>query len=585
MNMNAIVTAVILAGSGVVVIDPAPSAQEARPGSGVARIDLPDSPLVALRVIVRAGSQDDPKGKEGLAALTSAMIAQGGTKDLTYEQVLKKFYPIAGGLDSSCRKECTVFSGVIHRDNLEAYTKLMVAMLTEPRFAPDDFERLRNQALDYLTKVLRGGNDEELGKQTLQLAIYGADHPYGHVDAGTVEGLKAITLDDVRAFHRAHYGREALRVGVAGPATAEFVSEIAKSFPERAGEPADPPVLPAVEQPGLLDVTIVQKPADATAISFGVPITLNRSDDDFYALAVANSYLGEHRTFNGKLMQHLRRDRGLNYGDYSYIEDFIQDGGSSLPVPNNFRRQQYCSIWIRPVPHDKAAFALRAAMYELHKLLNDGMSAEDFEATRTFLLNYSNLWTQTLERRLGYEMEGTLYGRKSLVAEMQERLPKLTVEQVNAAIQKHLKPRGIHVAIVTQDAEALRSLLVSGQPTPISYDTAGTPEAILAEDKLIERFALGQVQARIIPVAEMFQKAGLPPADSPTHKVSAEASYYRQSPARMAPPDGVVKPGTVVTRLSAQGSYSRIRFQTGEDAAPIEAWVASDVLSPIENDR
>ena len=55
---------------------------------------------------------------------------------------------------------------------------------------------------------------------------------------------------------------------------------------------------------------------------------MTRRDDDFYALAVANSYLGEHRTFNGKLMQDLRGKRGLNYGDYSYIEDFIQEGGS-----------------------------------------------------------------------------------------------------------------------------------------------------------------------------------------------------------------------------------------------------------------
>ena len=101
-------------------------------------------------------------------------------------------------------------------------------------------------------------------------------------------------------------------------------------------------------------MTIVEKPADATAISLGFPLDVTRRDDDFYALAVANSYLGEHRTFNGKLMQDLRGKRGLNYGDYSYIEDFIQEGMSTFPVPNNPRRQQDFSIWLRPVPHDKA---------------------------------------------------------------------------------------------------------------------------------------------------------------------------------------------------------------------------------------
>ena len=45
-------------------------------------------------------------------------------------------------------------------------------MLTAPRFAPEDFQRLRNEAIDYLSKTLRGGNDEELGKWTLELALY-----------------------------------------------------------------------------------------------------------------------------------------------------------------------------------------------------------------------------------------------------------------------------------------------------------------------------------------------------------------------------------------------------------------------------
>jgi zinc protease len=464
------------------------------------------SPLVALRVIVQAGSQNDPKGKEGLAALTASLIAQGGTEDLTYEQILQKFYPMAAGLGSDCLKEVTVFSGTIHRDNLAEYEKLVARMLTAPRFAPEDFERLRNEQLDYLTTVLRGGNDEELGKQALQLMIYPPDHPYGHVDEGTVAGLKAITLDDVKAFHRAHYGQATVRLGVAGGADEAFVKSFRAdldALPEGAG---DVPDLPKVAPPSGLEVTIVEKPADATAISIGFPIDVTRRDDDFYALAVANSYLGEHRTFNGRLQIRLRSARGLNYGNYAYIEDFLQEGGSNLPIPNNPRRQQYFSIWIRPVAPDRAPFALRAALFELDKLVDEGMSEEDFEATRDFLLNYSNLWVQTLSRRLGYAMEGGAYDRESLVAEMQRRLPTLTVEQVNAAVRKHLKPKGMYVAMVAQDADALKQRLASGEPTPMTYDTAGTPEDILAEDRTIERFPLGDVSVKVVPAGGMFEK-------------------------------------------------------------------------------
>lgn len=463
------------------------------------------SPMVALRVVFRVGSQDDPKGKEGLAALTAALVAEGGSKDLTYEQVLERFYPMAAELSGACRKEVTVFAAVVHRDNLAAYAKIVSGMIVEPRFAPEDLERLRNESLDYLTKSLRGGNDEELGKWTLQRALY-ADHPYGHVDRGTVAGLKAITLDDVKAFHRAHYTQAKLHLGVAGGADEAFLASFRSALDRLPAAGESPVELPAPARPEGLDVTIVEKPADATAISLGFPLDVNRRDDDFYALAVANSYLGEHRTFNGRLMIDLRGRRGLNYGDYSYIEDFIQEGGGTFPVPNNPRRQQYFSIWVRPVPHDKAAFALRAALWEFDRLVEHGMSEADFEATRSFLLNYSKLWVQTPSRRLGYEMDGVFYGRDDLVEELSRRLPKLTAADVNAAVRRHLKSGGMKVAIVTRDAKGLGATLRAGEPSPIAYDTKGTPEDVLAEDKQIEKFPLEDVRVRIVPVGEMFEK-------------------------------------------------------------------------------
>jgi zinc protease len=473
--------------------------------TGIIYLPSASSPLVAVRVIFRAGSQDDPPGKEGLAALTAALVAEGGTKDLTYEQVLNKLYPMAASVTGACRKEVTVFSGVVHRDNLAAYERLLVAMIATPRFATEDFDRLRTEATESIAKTLRGGNDEELGKWTLQLAMY-PGHPYGHVDRGTVQGLKAITLEDVISFHKSHYVQAAMTLGVAGGADRAFVDRLRGDLDALPDAGVPMPKLPQPEVPQKTQITIVEKPADSTAISIGFPIDVNRSDDDFYALAVANSYLGEHRTFNGKLMQDLRGKRGLNYGDYSYLEDFIQDGPSTFPVPNNPRRLQAFTIWLRPVPHDKAAFALRAALWELDRLIKDGMGAADFEATRSFLLNYSKLWVQTLPRRLGYAMDGPFYQRKDLVAELADRLPGLTVKEVNDAVRRHLKSPGIHVALVTRDAKALADALASGKPTPLQYDTEGTPEVILTEDRTIAAFPLEGAKVRIVPAAEMFEK-------------------------------------------------------------------------------
>jgi zinc protease len=223
-------------------------------------------------------------------------------------------------------------------------------------------------------------------------------------------------------------------------------------------------------------------------------------------LLVAQSYFGEHRTFNGLLMNKMRGDRGLNYGDYAYIESFIQDGGSRLPRPNIPRRQQFFSIWIRPVPHHNAQFALRQALLELETLVNGGLTPEDFEATREFLLNYSKLYVQTASRRLGYEMDSRFYGTGFYVDEIQQRLAGLTVEDVNAAVRRHLQHSNLAVAIVTTDAEGFRERLLSNQPSPPTYN-ATVSEEILAEDEAIVGYeiAINPERIRVVPVEEMFR--------------------------------------------------------------------------------
>jgi len=467
------------------------------------------SPLVTLRLAFRAGSQDDPPGKEGLAALTARMLSEGGSRDVSYSELLEKLYPLAGRMDGQCDKEVTTFTGEVHRDKLAEFYPLFAETLLHPRFDQADFERLRQEQISYLSARLRGNDDENLGKWTLQLLLYPATHPYGHVDQGTVAGLETIALDDVRNFYKQHYTQAAMTVVSAGGVDDTFRGRLAKDFAD--GLPAgklSPPELPAPAQPQDLELTIVEKPTIATAISLGFPIDITRADDDFYALAVVGSAFGEHRTFNGRLMKNMRGKRGLNYGDYAYIENFIQDGASTFVLPGIPRRQQFFSIWIRPVPHDKAAFALRQAMRELDSLVKDGLTEEEFEATRNFLFHYSKLWVQTQSRRVGYDLDGQFYGRTSLVEELGRRLPTMTREQVNAAIRKHLQAANVAVAVVTDDGARLRDQLTSGKPTPLVYDTAGTPADILAEDKAIESWPLkiNEQRLRIVPAKDLFQE-------------------------------------------------------------------------------
>lgn len=449
----------------------------------------PGSSLVALRVLVETGAAYDPEGKQGLASLTATTIAEGGTRELTYSQVIEALYPTAATISVTVDKEVTVFSGTVHRDKLAEFYGILVDVLCAPRFDPEDFERERENHINYLTKVLAGNDDESLGKELLGLLLY-EGHPYGHVNQGTVKGLSSLVLEDLVDFHGKYFTRDRIVVGIAGGYPQELISWVDRDFGSLPQGKAERLSIEAPDPFEGVQVLICEKPCRATAISIGFPIEIDRGDPDFYPLLVANSYLGEHRTFNGVLMKKIRGERGLNYGDYSYIEHFVQDGGSTFALPNLMRSTQYASIWIRPLAHEHAHFALRAALRELDRLTCGDVDGQALEATKSFLTNYSKLWVQTLTRRIGYKMDSAFYGIDDYILEIQKRVPALTLDKVIGASMKYLGKGRLKIAIVTEDAAALREKLLSQAASPITYEGKTLPPEVLAEDADIATYTL-----------------------------------------------------------------------------------------------
>jgi zinc protease len=487
-------------------VSAAASALAAEGGLRVVRLPSPASPLVTVRLVFQTGAADDQPGQEGVAALTAAMLGEGSTTKRAWAEVLDALYPMAAEIEYYADKDACVFSGTVHRDNLDRFAELLADQILTPRFSEEDFARNRQDALDSITKTLRGNDDENLGKQALATLLY-PEHPYGHPTAGTVAGLSALTVADVRRFYAGHFTRDRLILGVAGGYPERFPAAYAARLAAlpAAGQPRRdlPPAPPAHG----LRLLMVEKPSLGNAISLGHPIAVTRQDDDFYPLFLAASYLGEHRTFNGVLMVSLRQQRGLNYGDYAYVENFLQQGPTTFPLTNIPRRQQHFEIWLRPVPPASAGFALRAAIYETEKLVREGIPAAGFAATKTFLLNYVNLWAQDGARRLGYAIDAAIYG-KDIIAELKARLPGMTKADVDRAVRRHLHPEQLAIAVVGAEVRTLAEAVASGRATPIVYDTEGTAAEVLAEDQLIEKLplSLSARDLKIVSAQNMFEQ-------------------------------------------------------------------------------
>ena len=529
---------------------------EATPGSSESStvlLPVPTDPTISFSLSFGVGSQNDPPGKEGLAYLTGQMLADASTENRSYEEILEALFPIASSYQVRVDREITTLTGRTHRDNIDLFFELYSDAYLRPAFDPDDFERIRSDSVNYLENTLRFASDEELGKAALYEFVF-AGTPYAHPTIGTVEGLQSIALEDVREFYLAHYHPanvtlglgggfdDGLRVrledslaglpggpvagegGVDAAASASAGSTVAAAEQSVAAEQSATAELsvataPAIDSSATINppalngrvVLLVSKPDADASISFGFPIDLSRGERDFYALWVANSWLGEHRNQSSHLFKVIREIRGLNYGDYSYIEAFPEGGSRSMPPVNVPRRHQIFEVWIRTLPNHQAYFTLRAAIRELEDLVDNGMTQEEFDLTRSFLTKYILHFAVTTSQRLGYAIDDRFYGigGEGHLARFAQMLQELTLEDVNAAIREHLQYDNLKIAIVTGDAEGLRVAITADTPSPIEY-AQEMPEDVLAEDAVISTLPLRISGDRIytVPVESMFQSGG-----------------------------------------------------------------------------
>ena len=463
-----------------------------------------ESPLVDFRIVFNAGSASDPAGKEGAAALTAAMLSGAGSRERTYQEVVEALFPMASSISARVDKEMTVFTGTTHAENLDAYYEILRSLVLDPGWKEEDFRRLKDEAMNFLRIQLRSNNEEELGKEFLYLQIY-KDHPYGHHNAGTLAALESLTLDDLKAFYETNYRRGNVVIGLAGGYPDGFAEKVKADFmalPDGAPEIVElPEPVPAAK----LRVKIIQKDTRATAISLGFPIPITRSHPDWPALKLVQSYFGQHRSSKSHLFQQIREIRGMNYGDYAYIEYFPRGMFQFRPDPNLGRRQQIFQVWIRPVEPQNGLFALRIALYELNKLVEKGMSQADFDSTKLFFSKYVSLLAQTQSEQLGYDLDSQYYGIGRFQDYIKTALQRMTLEDVNRVIRQYLRATDLDVVLIANDAAGMKSAIESNRPSPIQY-ASPPPQEILDEDKLISRYRLDTSSVEIVPVDTIFEQ-------------------------------------------------------------------------------
>lgn len=492
----------------------------------VVELKLPNSNKVVIKLMFNNGSICDPEGKEGITYTTASLITNSGTGELSFTDIQNKIYPMAASYSSSVDKEVTIFTFSVHTDWLNDFYPIIKGLITNPSFNEDDFQRVKANQQNYVDQVIKASSDEEYSKMALEDLLFRGTN-YQHMITGRSGSVNSITLDDIKNHYKNFFTKNNLMIGIAGNYSDDFLKMLKEDMAKLPDNEPEVPEAPVIKMPDGINVEIISKDgAFGSAIFTGFPIDITRSKDEFAALMVANSYLGEHRKSYGQLYQKIREARSMNYGDYSYIEWYDNGGGNMLPPPGVPRHSNYFALWIRPVQIAKqlqmqydelkdvklghALFALRMAVSEVDKMINQGIAKEDFEATKDFLRSYIKLYISTPADQLGYLMDSKFYGRNDYIKEMDKLLAEVTLEDVNNVINKYLQVENMYIAIVTDKSEAqpLADALKNNEPSPMSYSNLvkeNLPENILAEDDKVSDYKLNIKSVKIINSDDMFK--------------------------------------------------------------------------------
>jgi zinc protease len=279
-------------------------------------------PLVDFRLVVRAGSVNDPRGKEGLASLTADLLTQGaGPRGAG--QIAEDIAFVGGTLEASAGPEQVVITCEVLKKDFAVGLELLRDVTTAPTFPAEEVARKKDETLGAIAS--QRDDPGTVANQELGPFLLG-DSPLAHPTIGWETSVGSFQREDVVAFHARHFRPDQAMLAVVGDVDPQAVkAALEKAFGDwkaSGAKPAD--AYSAVPQARDRKVLVVSKPevtqTQIRLACMGVP----RNHPDYYPIVVANTILGAG--FTSRLVNEIRVVQGLTYSISSRFGMFRNAG-------------------------------------------------------------------------------------------------------------------------------------------------------------------------------------------------------------------------------------------------------------------
>lgn len=410
-------------------------------------------PVTQVVLSFDAGVAADPDGKLGTQSLAMSLMDEG-TTTLDSTAIAEARERLGAAIGSGTSTDRTYLTLRAPSPNLAGSLDLFADVVRHPAFAPAEVERIRVSLLTGIASELTSA--EGLGARALPPLLYGSASPYGKLAAGggDPEAVKALTRDDLVAFHRAWIRPEKAKMFIVSDRPlGEVKAALEARFGTWRGEGAAGvksfAAAPVQASPRIL---LVDRPNSPQSLILAAQMTPLKPDQELLTEITANEVLGSG--FLSRINMDLRETKHWSYGvrgGYDWLEHAVPYTISA------------------PVQADRTGDSIKALMVDVREFLTTkGVTDEELTrtingATRELAGKY-----ETSGAVLGAMQQNDLRGRPDdFYSGITQKYRAMTVAQLDAAARGSLDPNRF-VWVVVGDAAKVRPQLDSlGLPVEV----------------------------------------------------------------------------------------------------------------------
>ncbi|MCX6878813.1 MAG: pitrilysin family protein [Verrucomicrobia bacterium] len=399
-----------------------PTIWEDRLSNGMRVYGIQDSevPLVQFEIVIDGGLLVENIHQTGVANLMACLMTQG-TQQQTPQQLEEAIEHLGASIDVAAGTEDLCIEVNTLAANYQATLALVEEILLEPRWDAEEFALLKQSTISQIREEAAEPN--AIAQNDFNRLIYGEDHIRSRNILGTIESVKAMTLDDLRAYYGKHLSPSVARMHVVGALDRVAITRVLAGLDKRwKAKAVEIPVDQTPQPPASSQVYFHDVPeAKQSVIRLGYP-AVAATDPDYYPATIMNHILGGGG-FASRLTQQLREGKGYTYGISSSF------AGTTSPGPFSIT----CGV--------QSKVTLEAARL-IKRILQDypqSYSDRDLETTRGFLLKSNARAFETAEAKLKMLENISKYGWKYDYVKSREEIVKgIGVDEIKRLASKYL---------------------------------------------------------------------------------------------------------------------------------------------------